>query len=152
MAYTESEARQELLESVAEAVDELGSALTALSEAFEQLDEAAAGSLEADLFGPVQSAYGRLTRTYAESARAHGLPSRAFEQRAGPPPSVGVRGLIDEAVDAAMRADGLLAAVQDSPKLIELGDSALRAGLTETRAGIGGLRARARELARTLGR
>ena len=152
MAYTSMEARQELLDDVAEAIDEIGFALASLGDAYEQLDEQTADRLEAELFGPVQAAYGRLKRTYAESARDHGLASRAFEPQAAGLQSVGAKGLIDQAVESVTRADGALAAVQDSSKLIELGDAELRAGLTETRGLLGGLHGRARELERTLGR
>ena len=39
MAYTTSEARQELLDTVAQAANELGFASACLAEAYEQLDE-----------------------------------------------------------------------------------------------------------------
>ncbi len=152
MAYTALEARKELLDSVAAAANELGTSLALLGDAFELLDEATADALESKLFAPVQAAFGRLKRTHAESARAHDLPAANFEPQAGGLPSAGAKGLIDAAVEAAMRADVALAAAQDSPKLIELGDSELRAGLTEARALLGPLRANARELERTLGR
>lgn len=152
MAYTSAEARQELLESVAEAIDEIGFALASLGAAYEQLDEQTADTLEAQLFGPVQAAYGRLMRTHAESARRHQLTGVTFDPQAAGVASVGAKALIDQAIDAVARADGILAAVQDSPLLIEVGDVELRAGLTETRDLVGGLRGRAREIERTLGR
>jgi len=152
VTYTSAEAQQELLDSVAEAADEIGFALASLGDAYEQLDEQTADTLEAQLFGPVQAAYGRLKRTHAESARRHQLASRTFEPQAGGLPSVGAKGLIDQAVEAVGRADSMLAAVQDSPFLIEVGDVELRAGLTETRELLGGVGGRARELERTLGR
>ncbi len=70
----------------------------------------------------------------------------------GGAPSTGVKGFIDAAVDAAGRADGELAALQDSMLPVEVGDAELRAGLQEVRELIGELRGRARELVRTLGR
>jgi hypothetical protein len=60
--------------------------------------------------------------------------------------------LIDAAVDAATKADGMLAELQDSMLPVEVGDPELRAGLSEVRELVGGLRARAREVTRTLGR
>jgi hypothetical protein len=59
MAYVTAEARQELLDTIAEAADELASAIAALGDAYEQLDERAADTLEDQLFRPVQAAYGR---------------------------------------------------------------------------------------------
>ena len=38
MAYVSAEARQELLDTIADAIDELGVALAALGEAYEQLE------------------------------------------------------------------------------------------------------------------
>jgi len=58
MAYTTVEGRQELLETLAEAIDEIGFALASLGAAYEQLDEPTADRLEEELFGPVQVAYG----------------------------------------------------------------------------------------------
>jgi hypothetical protein len=51
-----NEARQDLLDGIADAIDEIGAALGA---AYEQLDEHTADRLEAELFRPVQVAYGR---------------------------------------------------------------------------------------------
>ena len=63
-----------------------------------------------------------------------------------------MKGFVDGALDAAGRADGELAALQDSMLPIEVGDSELRAGLQEVRELLGQLRHQARELVRTLGR
>jgi hypothetical protein len=152
MAYTSVEGRQQLLDSIAEAIDEMGVALASLGAAYEQLDEQMADRLEDELFGPVQVAYGRLKRTHAQFAARHGLASGAFDSQEPGIPSTGAKGFIDLAVDAVSRADGALAGLQDSPILLEVGDAELRAGVTEVRELIGGLRQRSRELVRTLGR
>ena len=152
MAYTTVEARQELLDTVAEAIDDLGIALASLGAAYEQLDEPTADRLEDELFGPVQVAYGRAKRTHAAFAGRHELTTRTFEAPSPGLPSTGAKGFIDAAVDAAGAADNLLAALQDSMLPVEVGDAELRAGLTEVRELLGGLRGRARELERTLGR
>ena len=152
MAYTTVEARQELLDTVAEAIDDLGIALASLGAAYEQLDEPTADRLEDELFGPVQVAYGRAKRTHAAFAGRHELTTRTFEAPSPGLPSTGAKGFIDAAVDAAGAADSLLAALQDSMLPVEVGDAELRAGLTEVRELLGGLRGRARELERTLGR
>ena len=152
MAYTNAQARQQLLDTVAEAIDELSSALASLGEAYERLDEHTAERLEQELFRPVQVAYGRAQRTHAEFADRAKLPRRVFEPANPGAPSQGVKGLIDGALDAVGRADATLATLQDSMLPVEVGDADLRAGLQEVRSLIGPLRGRARELLRTLGR
>ncbi|TMK24264.1 MAG: hypothetical protein E6G62_08820, partial [Actinobacteria bacterium] len=73
MPYTTADARQQLLDAVAEATEALAAALAALGEAYEQLDERNADVLEQELFRPVQLAYGRARRTHAAFAERHGL-------------------------------------------------------------------------------
>ncbi len=152
MTYTTADARQQLLAAVARGIEEIGVALASLGEAYELLDEQTADRLESELFRPVQVAYGRAQRTYAEFAARHDLPGRTFAPAPPGAPSTGAKGFIDAAVDAAGRADGELAALQDSMLPVEVGDAELRAGLQEVRALIGELRGRARELVRRLGR
>jgi hypothetical protein len=152
MAYTSAEARQELLDGFAEAVDGIGLALAALGAAYEQLDEHNADRLEAELFGPVQRAYGRAKSTYAQFAARHGVAGRSFEAPSAGIPSTGAKGFIDNAVAAVAEADGALSALQDSSLPTEVGDVELRAALTDVREQLGGVRQRARELERTLGR
>jgi hypothetical protein len=152
MTYTTADARQQLLDTLAAATDELGVALASLSEAYEQLDEQKADELERELFRPVQIAYGRAKRTHAEFARRHGLSERPFEPAAPTAPSQGVKGFISGAVEAVSRADGALAGLQDSMLPIEVGDPELRAGLQDVRQQIGGLPGQARQLLRTVGR
>src|SRR5215213_7214409 len=152
MAYVTREARQLLLDTVGEAIDEIGVALAALGAAYEQLDEQTADRLEAELFRPVQVAYGRAQRTYAAFAERHGLTARKFEPALPGHPSQGVRGFLDGAVAAVDEADMLLIELQDSMRPVEVGDTELRAGLSQVRELVGDLRARSRELVRTLGR
>jgi hypothetical protein len=152
MAYTTAQARQQLLDSVAEATEKLASALASLGEAYERLDEHAAERLEQELFLPVQKAYGRAQQSHASFADRHGLPGRVFRQGAPGAPSQDARALIDSAVEAARVADHVLATLQDSMLPVEVGDADLRAGLQEVRRLLGDLRGRARELVRTLGR
>ncbi len=134
------------------ATEEIASALASLSEAYEQLDEHSAERLEQELFRPIQMAYGRAKRTHTEFAHRHDLPSREFAPASAGAPSRGARAFIDSAMDAAGRADGELASMQDSMLPVEVGDAELRAGLEEVRKLLGSLRRRARELVRTLGR
>jgi hypothetical protein len=152
MAYTNAQARQQLLESVAQAIEELGLALASLGEAYEQLDEQNADKLEEELFRPVQMAYGQAKRTYTEFADRHGLPTQTFEPVSPGAPSKGVKGFLDSAVDAVGRADGTLATLQDSMLPVEVGDTELRGGLEGVRKLLSDLPGRARQLVRTLGR
>jgi hypothetical protein len=152
MAYTSAEGRQELLDGLAEAIDAIGVALADLGEAYEQLDEHNGDRLEAELFGPVQAAYGRAKATHARFAARHGMESPAFATQSSGLPSTGAKGLIDSAVGSVARADGALSELQDSSLPTEVGDVELRAALTEVRELLGGVRQRARELERTLGR
>ena len=152
MAYTTAEARQQLLETLAAATEEIGVALAALGEAYEQLDEHSAETLERELFRPVQMAYGRAQRTYLTFAARHGLAPRTFEPAPAGAPSRGVKGFLESAVEAVGSADGALATLQDSMLPVEVGDTDLRAGLQDVRRLLAGLGGRARELTRTLGR
>jgi hypothetical protein len=152
VSYIAGEARQELLDTIGEAIDEIAVALAALGEAYEQLGTAPADRLEEELFRPVQAAYGRAKRTHAGFADRHGLPSRTFTPATPGLPSTGIRGFVDSAVDAAAEADAVLAELQDSMMPVEVGDPELRAGLAEVRELLGDVRARAREFVRTLGR
>lgn len=152
MVYDSSQARQELLDALAEAADRIGHALAALGAAYEQLDEHSADRLEEQLFRPVQAAYGRARRTHAEFAARHGLPPRVFEPAVARAASRGVKGFLEDAVEAVAEADDALADVQDSMMPVEVGDPPLRAGLAEVRELVGSLRVRTREFVRVLGR
>src|SRR5882757_1322488 len=100
MAYTDAEARQDLLDALGQATDDLAEALAALGAAYEQLDERQADALEEQLFRPVQRAYGRAKRTHAEFAARHGLPAREFPTPSPGAPSTGVKGFVEDAVEA----------------------------------------------------
>ena len=141
-----------MLDTLAEAIDEIAAALAALGEAYEQLGTAPADKLEEELFRPVQTAYGRAKRTHAGFASRQGLPVREFTPARPGRPSTGIRGFIDSAVDSASEADAVLAELQDSMMPVEVGDPELRAGLAEVRELLGDVRGRAREFVRTLGR
>jgi hypothetical protein len=152
MAYTTAEGRQQIIDDLAGATDELAAAIALLSEAYEHLDERTAERLEEQLFQPIQAAYGRAKRVHAGFVQRYELPGHIFQTPSPVAPSNDTKGLIDAAVDAAVRADGMLGELQDSMLPIEVGDVELRAGLSEVRELIGSVRARARELVRTLGR
>jgi hypothetical protein len=152
VTYVSAEARQELLDTIGDAAEDIGAALAALGEAYEQLDERSADRLEEQLFRPIQSAYSRATRTYSGFAERHGLATRAFEQASLGLPSTGVKGFIEAAVESVERADGDLVELQDSMRPVEVGDAELRAGLGEVRELLSHVRANAREFVRTFGR
>jgi hypothetical protein len=152
VAYTTADARQQLLDTLAKAAEELGLALASLTEAYEQLDEQNAEKLEQELFRPVQMAYGRAKRTHAEFAFRHELAGRPFPAPTPGAPSRGVKGFVESAVDAVERADATLATLQDSMLPVEVGDPELRAGLEAVRLALDHTRAHAREFVRTLGR
>jgi hypothetical protein len=152
MAYTTAQARQQILETLAEAIEEIGSALASLGEAYEQLDEHKADELERELFRPVQLAYGRARRLHAEFADRHDLPGRTFEPTLPGAPSRGAKGFLEVAVSAASRADSVLGTLQDSMLPVEVGDPQLRAALGDVRMLLDDLAGRTRQLMRTLGR
>lgn len=152
MAYTTAEARQQMLDDLAHAIDELGVALAALGDAYELLDEQTGDRMEAQLFRPVQVTYGRAQRTHAGFAERHGLPARSFGPAAAGRAARDARSLLDAALEAAAEADQLLAEIQDSMMPVEVGDAELRAGLAEVRELVGPLPERGAALLRTLGR
>ena len=153
MVYTTSEARQDLLDTSAQAANELGVASACLAEAYEQLDEQSGERLEEECFRPVQRAYGRAKRTHTEFANRHGLRAAAFEpQPAGGLASQGAAAYVARAIEAVEVADRTLAELQDSMLPVEAGDEALRTGLRAVREPLGALPGKARQFLRGLGR
>jgi len=150
--YSTADARQQMLDSVAEAAGHLATAIASLSEAYELLDEQTADRMEEQLFRPVQAAYGSLKRTHTEFASRHNLPTADFAPAIAGAPAMGARGFLDSAIGAISQADQTLATLQDSMLPVEVGDPQLRAGLEHVRELLGHLGSRARELIRTLGR
>ena len=151
MAYVTAEARQELLDTVAEAADRIAVALAALGEAYELLDEQAADRMEELLFRPLQTAYGRAKKTHDDFAQRHGLRAGTFAAAPQVAPHTPAETLTD-ALDAAADADDILAELQDSLSPVEVGDPELRAGLADVRRQLGDVATRAPQVLRTLGR
>jgi hypothetical protein len=152
MAYATAEARQELLDTIADATDEIAVALAAFGGAYEQLDEQGGDRLEAELFRPVQLAYGRARAAHSGFAQRTGLPARDFKPAAAGHPSQGVKGFVDAASESLRAADGTLAELQDSMLPVEVGDAELRAALAGVRELIADLPAHARRFVSTFGR
>jgi len=125
MAFTNTEGRQELLYALAGAVDHLALALAALGDAYEQLDDATADRLEADLFGPVQAAYGRAKRTHVQFADRHGQPAAIFAPRTAGVPSTGAKGFVEAAVGATRAADSALAALYALDRMQSMGHNVI---------------------------
>jgi hypothetical protein len=152
MAYITAEARQQLLDDLAGAIEAIGDALAALGAAYELLDEQTADRMEEQLFRPVQQAYGRAQRTHTSFAERYSLPVRSFPPGRAGSTSGGPRVLLDRAVDAIDEADDALVELQDSMMPVEVGDRELREGLSDVRETIAELPARARRLMRAQGR
>ena len=128
-------------------------ALAELSEAYELLDEQQRRRLEEQLFGPVQTAYGRVRRAHARSPGATSCRGGRSRRPSPGAPGRGVKGFLDSAVTAIARGRPELATLQDSMLPVEIGDAELRADLEQVRELLGGLgreRARVRAHARTL--
>jgi len=152
VTYTTAEGRQQILDALAKAIDEIGYALASLGAAYEQLDVTTADKLEQELFGPVQRAYGRAKRAHSSFAERASLTGSDFEIPSAGLPSTGVKGFVDHAVHAIGAAGGKLATLQDSNAFLEVGDVELRKNVAEVRELVGDVPARARELLRRLGR
>lgn len=152
MAQSALEARQQILDELAEAVDLLALAVACLGEAFEQLAVGAAERLEDTLFRPVQRAYAHGKRTHTGFAERCELPTRDFELPVAGGRSQGARAFVERAVGAVADADRRIAELQDSMLPVESGDGELRAGLGDVRETLGPVPASARELLRALGR
>jgi hypothetical protein len=149
---TDRETRQELLDGIAAAIDQLGIALAQYGVAYELLDERSQDRLEDDLFGPVQKAYGRAKRTYAQFAARYSLTAREFDQPTSSSGSRDVRRFLDRATEAVDEAEREFVELQDSMLPVEYGDPELRAGLADVRTLVSDVRANARAFTRTLGR
>src|ERR1700754_3878862 len=133
MAYTTAEGRQQLLDTIAEAIDELGQAIALLGVAYEDLDESRGDELKARLFRPAQRAYGRARRAHADFAARVGAPARTFAQPPAPAAWHGARSLVQDATEQLGAAEETLSELQDSLLPVEVGDPELRAGLAEVR-------------------
>jgi hypothetical protein len=149
---TAVEARQQILADLAIAIDQIALATACLGQAYELLDDATADRLEAELFRPVQKAFGRAKRAHSQFATQVGLPAQSFESPSAGLPSQGVKRFVERAVAASAEADHTIAGLQDSMLPIEVGDPELRAGLAEVRELVEEMPGRARGFLRTLGR
>src|SRR3954462_5648168 len=126
MAYVTREAREELLETIAEGTDEIATPRAPRGAADEQLDERSGDRLEEELFRPVQVTYGRAKRTYSTFAERHGLPAREFEPSAAGRAGQSAREALDAVIEASEDAEPPLVEIQVSMMPVEVGDAPLR--------------------------
>lgn len=152
MSYTTAQGRQQLLDELAQATEQIGLALANLGEAYEALDERSGERLEEELFGPAQLALGRAKRAHGAFAQRHGMPSHSFGSASAGAPSSGVKGFLKAAIEAIEASDDELAQLQDSMLPVEVGDSELRGDLREIRTLLDQLPGRAHQMLRTFGR
>jgi hypothetical protein len=152
MAYTAQEARLQLLDDLARGTDELALGLACVGEAYDQLDEQSGDAVEEQLFRPLQAAYGRARRTHSGFASRYDLQQRTFEPRSPGTHANDPRVYLERTIEATERADQLIAELQDSMMPVEVGDTELRAGLSDVRSLIADLPGRGRRLLQFLGR
>jgi hypothetical protein len=152
MAITQREARQQILDDLGGASERIGFSIACLGTAYELLSVGPADRLEAELFRPVQKAYGRAKRTRSQFAQRTGFEVVEFETPSPGLKSQGVKSFVERAVVAAADGDRMIADLQDTMLPVESGDAELRAGLSEVRKLLSDLPVSAREFLRTLGR
>jgi hypothetical protein len=152
VAYTTQEAREQILDDLGYAIEEITLASDCLGLAYELVHGGSADRLEEDLFRPVQSALGKAKRTQSGFATRVGMAVPALEAVEAGVSSQGARALVDRAGAASAEASRAIAELQDSMLPIEAGDAELRAGLAEVRDLVDGMSARTREFVRVLGR
>lgn len=152
MAITAFEAREQILDDLAAAIDQVALAIASLGEAYDRLSVAPADRLEAELFRPIQKAFGRSKRTHTQFAERNGFPPSQFASPSAGVQSQSVTDLVEQAVAVAADANRRISELQDSMLPIEFGDPELRSGLAEVRTLLDELPGTAREFLRTLGR
>ena len=131
MAITQAEARQQILDDLGGANERIAFAVACLGTAYELLSIGPADRLEAELYGPVQRAYGRGKRTRMQFAERTGFEVSEYESPSPGLKSQGAKAFVERAVVAAAE---------------------LRSGLSEVRTLLAVLPGNAREFLRTLGR
>ena len=152
MAITQAEARQQILDELGGANERIAFAVACLGTAYELLSIGPADRLEAELYGPVQRAYGRGKRTRMQFAERTGFEVSEYESPSPGLKSQGAKAFVERAVVATADADRRLADLQDTMLPVESGDAELRSGLSEVRTLLAVLPGNAREFLRTLGR
>ena len=152
MALTRTEAHEQILGDLQTAIEAADLAVACLGEAYEHLSEDEGEQLEAILFRPAQRAYAQLKRTQDSFAQRTGGTPLTPEPASPGLASQGAQSFIEQATDAAARADEAIADLQDSMLPIEFGDPELRAALASVRELLAPIPAASREFLRTVGR
>jgi hypothetical protein len=152
VAYTNAEGRQQVLDDLASALDQVDLALAGVSGAYELLDDATAQRVEDALFRPLQTASAQLRRTRSEFAARHDLTGDGGERQPLHAAAGSAAVMIQDAAAAATRADMRLVELQDSMLPVEVGDRELREGIERVRTVLGDFGQRSREITRTIGR
>lgn len=152
MGITAEEAREQILNDLGAATDQIALAVASLGEAFEKVADGPGEVLEAELFRPAQKAYLRAKQTHTRFAETSGLPVLAFALPPPGPVTQDARTLIEQAATSTETADQGIAELQDSMLPIESGDAALRAGLGEIREILSAVPPAAERFLSTLGR
>jgi hypothetical protein len=151
VSYTTESGRQQILEDAAAAAYPLNSALAAIAEIYDHLDEPTADRMETIVFKPLQGGYGQLRRTLTEFAARSGLEPPLFGEPPVALPS-GAHAVLEQIAEWAQQADQMIAELQDSLLPVEVGDPELRAGLSGMRTQIASVPGACVSLLRTLGR
>ena len=152
MAFSTVEGREQILDDLAAAIDQIALASACLSAAYEALDVGTADRLEDELYRPVQRALGRAKRTHGQFAERVALRAPSSEMAEPSLRRLSVKEIIQRAVASASDADRQIGELQDSMLPIEVGDAELRSGLAEVRELLVVLAGRAPQFLRTLGR
>jgi hypothetical protein len=153
MTYSSHEGRDRIFRDSADAAAGLLGAIEALGTAYEALDEHAADELERHLYAPIGlAAKTLLAAVTAFAARSDETFERPVAKHFPGGREDGARQHVDAAIAFVGESDEILAELQDSLIPVEVGDAALREGLSATRRTLAPLPQAARELERTLGR
>ena len=84
MAITAAEARAQILDEIAAAIDQLATGVACLGDAYEELDDATADRMEDELYRPLQKAFGRAKRTHSQFADRVGMSAAPWRPPAAP--------------------------------------------------------------------
>jgi hypothetical protein len=151
VSYTTESGRQQIIDDAAAAVYSLASAVAAIGELYDQLDEPTADRMELVVFKPLQGGYGLLRRTLTEFADRYGLATPQFDEPPVTTPS-SAHTALERVSEWVEEADGLVSELQDSLLPVEVGDQQLRAGLSGARTQLATVPAACGDLLRRLGR
>ena len=152
MAYTNAQAREQLLAELAAAADEVGLALACLGEATSSSTRPPPSASRTSCSARSRRPTGRRSAPTPNSPAGTGLPEHEFEAARPQVREHDASAIMERAAAAVSRADLALATLQDSMLPVDVGDPPLRAGLEQVRMALADTSRRTREITRTLGR